>query len=300
MRRRRRGLDLIATAKSLAPGRIPQLRKVMAFNADPSSWPIASKARIAIWRKLRTQKSRKQTGKLAVEGIRLVAEALLSGCPVEALLAADSEQGHHAAARALASASSWTGNALRVPSREFRQLTDTTHAAGVAAIISWGPQEWGKIGTIRADRLLFCDRIADPGNMGTLIRTAAGIGLDAVLAGPDSVEITNPKTMRASAGAVFRIPVFHAVGIEAFVDWSREHGHVVFIADVRKGKALAPGNHPARWALVVGGEIGMIDPAWSGASPRHISLPMKHGLDSFNAAVAGAILMDRLSRGGSG
>jgi TrmH family RNA methyltransferase len=287
--------DFIAAAKSLAPGPMPQLRKVMAFNADPSSWPIASKAKIAVWRKLRTQKSRKQSGQLAVEGVRLVAEALLSGFPVEALIAADCEQGFQANTRALESVRAWTGNAVRVPVREFRQLTDTTHSAGVAAIISWRPLAWDQIGTIAADRLLFCDRIADPGNMGTLIRTAAGIGLDAVLAGPDSVEITNPKTMRASAGAVFRIPVFQSVEIESFVRWSGEHRHDVFIADARRGEALAPGKTRAPWTLVVGGEIGMIDPAWNGARPSRLSLPMKHGVDSFNAAVAGAILMDRLS-----
>jgi TrmH family RNA methyltransferase len=244
------------------------------------------------------QKSRKKTGQLVVEGMRLVAEALLSGCPVEALLAADDEQGHHAAARALASASSWTGMTLRVPSRDFRQLTETTQSAGVAAVISWSPQEWDQIGTIQADRLLFCDRIADPGNMGTLIRTAAGIGLDPVLAGPDSVEITNPKTMRASAGAVFHIPVLHHVGIGDFVNWSRDHRHVVFIADVRNGGLPPAGSAPAKWTLVVGGEIGKLDRAWDGGPISRISLPMKRGLDSFNAAVAGAVLMDRLCQGG--
>jgi tRNA G18 (ribose-2'-O)-methylase SpoU len=106
--------------------------------------------------------------------------------------------------------------------------------------------------------------------------------------------------MRASAGAVFRIPVFHHVGIGEFVNWTREHQHIVFIADVRNGRLHPLGSAPAKWTLVVGGEIGKLDKAWDSGPISRISLPMKRGLDSFNAAVAGAILMDRLSRGSSG
>jgi len=98
------------------------------------------------------------------------------------------------------------GITYRVPEREFGQMIDTTHSSGVAAVITWSPPSWESIGEIRAERVLFCDRMADPGNLGTLIRTAAGIGLDAIVTGPDSVEITNPKTMRARRGRFFASP----------------------------------------------------------------------------------------------
>lgn len=136
--------------------------------------------------------------------------------------------------------------------------------------------------------------------MGTLIRTAAGLGLDAVLTGPDSVEIANPKTVRSSAGAVFHIPVFQSVPVAAFVKRAEERRHALFIADVKRGQSFDEISIPARWTLVVGGEVGMVDPAWEQAKPQRISLPMKRGIDSFNAAVAGAIFMDRLCRGDRG
>ncbi|MBI5867434.1 MAG: RNA methyltransferase [candidate division Zixibacteria bacterium] len=264
--------------------------------ADPTSWPIVSKAKAAQWRKLRTQKGRKQSGQLVIEGVRLVSEAIRSGCQVEALLAMNSKHGHEAAGRVLASVPSWTGITYRVPEREFGQMTDTTHSSGVAAVITWSPPSWESIGEIRAERVLFCDRVADPGNLGTLIRTAAGIGLDAIVTGPDSVEITNPKTMRASAGAVFRVPVIRVEKISGYVRWVRERSHAVYLADVHRGEQVPAEGVRKPWTLVIGGEVGMIDPAWSEAKPRYVTLPMKHGVESFNAAIAGAILMDRLCR----
>ncbi len=264
--------------------------------ADPTSWPVVSKAKAAQWRKLRTQKGRKQSGQLVIEGVRLVSEALRSGCQIDALLAMNRQYGLEAAGRALASMPSWTGIAYRVPEREFGQMIDTTHSSGVAAVITWVPPGWEKIGEARAERVLFCDRMADPGNLGTLIRTAAGIGLDAIVTGPDSVEITNPKTMRASAGAVFRIPVIRVERIGDYVHWARERSHAVYLALVHRGEQVPAEGVRKPWTLVIGGEVGMIDLAWSEAKPRYVSLPMKHGVESFNAAIAGAILMDRFCR----
>ncbi len=287
--------------KSLATQSVRPLSNVMALTTDPSAWPLASNARIAVWRKLSTQKSRERSGQFVAEGVRLVSEALLSGCPIEALLTADDDEGRRAAARALGAVIPSTplalgrvGSAVRVPRREFSQITDTVHSAGVAAIVQWNPRPHTDLASLRAQHLLFCDRIADPGNLGTLIRTAAGLGLDAVLAGPNSVEMTNPKTIRATAGTIFHIPVFCGIAVTEFVAWCRDHRHTVLIADVRNGRPLDEVALTKPWTLVIGSETGQVDRAWETASPRRIFLPMQRGVESFNAAVAGAIIMDRL------
>ena len=264
--------------------------------ADPSSWPLASKARIASWRKLTTRKGRENTGSVLVEGVRLVGEALLSGCVVDAFLAVNDSQGLAAAGRVVDFASRWTGSVARIPRKDFKGMTDTVHSAGVVAVVQWRPQCWDSMGSKRPRRLLFCDAISDPGNLGALIRTAAGLGLDGVIAGPGCVETTNPKTIRATAGAVFRIPIHTVPAVESFAEWCRRHQYTIFVADSKRkaGTRLRSPRQPKRWALVIGGETRGLHPAWSATDVRWMHIPMRRQVESLNAAVAGAILMDRL------
>ena len=274
---------------------------MMSRIADPSIWPVASKRRTAAWAKLRTKKGRNTSGQLIVEGVRQVCEALISECPVEALLAADSPEGLASARRVLAQVEHRSGEMFRLATREFLRVCDTVHSAGVAAIINWQPAGWESFPSIRARHLLFCDRLADPGNLGTLVRTAAGLGMQAVLVGSNAVELTNPKTIRASAGAIFRIPVIADVPIEPFIAWCEAHRYIVYAADLTRGRAAIP-QPPAGsggWALVIGGETSGLDAAWSKGKVQWLRIPMQRGVESFNAAVAGAILMDRLCQSGA-
>jgi TrmH family RNA methyltransferase len=226
----------------------------------------------------------------------LVAEGLASGGTVETLIAADSPEGVTSVRRVLARMGGWSGQVVRVPPKDFKRLTDTHHSAGVAAVLAWRPRRWDDPFSKRPRHLLYCDRISDPGNLGTLIRTAAGLGVEAAFVSPDSVETTNPKTVRATAGAIFRIPIIEEVSIERFVAFCQEHKFVILVADRGRGRidSLAAAAKAKGWALVIGGETKGPDPAWESAETAWVKIPMRRGVESFNAAAAGAILMDRL------
>ena len=265
--------------------------------ADPSTWPRASKGRLTAWRKLKTRKGRRESGQLVVEGVRLVTEALQSGCRVDVLIAADDAAGHGSATRVISGAGDWDGQVVRVASQEMRAVTDTVHTSGIAAVIAWRAGEWDDVSPLKANRILFCDAISDPGNLGTLIRTAAGLGMDAVVVGPESVEPSNPKTARASAGAIFRIPVVRARTVATFLEWSLSEDFDIFIADAGRGAREVGDRQEAagRWILVIGGETTGLSPVWDVPEAQRVRIPMGRQVESLNAAVAGAILMDRLS-----
>jgi TrmH family RNA methyltransferase len=270
----------------------------MTRNANPSSWPLASKARIAAWRKLSTKKGRKASGQIMVEGVRLVTEGLVSCSTVEALVASDSAEGLASASRVLASAGGWSGRAVRVQANEFKRLADTQHSAGIAAVLEWRPLREDNPPPKPPRHVLFCDRISDPGNLGTLIRTAAGLGVEAVYVSPNSVEIANPKTVRATAGAIFRIPIVEEMPVDQFIAFCRKHKFVILVADGGRGRTddLAAAVMAKGWALVIGGETKGPNPAWNTEDTQWVRIPMRRGVESFNAAAAGAILMDRLCR----
>ncbi|MBI3872467.1 MAG: RNA methyltransferase [candidate division Zixibacteria bacterium] len=270
----------------------------MSIWRDPDRWPLASQGRLALWRKLATKKGREQSGSILVEGVRLVSEALITGQTIETVLVMDNAQGIEAAGRVGQKCPRWNGPVTRVCARDFERLTDTVHAAGIAAVVRWQNRDlaMNRPDGSKMGRLLICDHVADPGNLGTLIRTAAGLGIDAVILTQGTVEVTNPKVVRGSAGAVFRIRIYSHVATAAAVAWCRERGIAIFVADAHQGELPAASTPGPLWALVIGGETIPLDPAWQTADARRLRLPLVAGVESLNAAIAGAILMDRLCR----
>ena len=250
---------------------------MMLPTADPSNWPLASKRKTALWARLRTKKARQGTGQLIVEGVRQVSEALVSGLQVEALLVADSPEGLKSATRVLSQAEAEQSQGVRLPVREFSRLSDTVNSAGVAAVVSWRPADWDDFQSNHGRRILFCDRLSDPGNLGTLVRTAAGLGLQSVCIGPNSVELTNPKTIRSSAGAMFRIPVFSEIPIEPFIAWCEQYRYIVCAADRNRGQSTIPERtgKSKGWVLVIGGETSGLDPAWAAGNTHWLRIPMQ-------------------------
>lgn len=256
----------------------------------------ASARQLSDWRKLSTKKGRRESGQLLLEGARLVAEAVASSFTVPAVVISDDERGHAAWRKLSSVATKRSIPAFVVAPAEFEKLADTVHAAGIGCILDWKPPafEPTKAATT-LKRVLICDRVADPGNLGTLIRTAAAFGLDAVILLPETAELTNPKTVRAAAGALFHIPVYDEVAASIVATWAQRANVPVIVADAHRGNPAIP-PVGGRWALVIGGETLPLDRAWDKSASHWLSLPLERGIESLNAGIAGAVIMDRLCR----
>jgi TrmH family RNA methyltransferase len=273
----------------------------MDSSHDLSSYPLLTQNHLRDLCKLKTKRGRVQAGRLIIEGTRLVAEAILSGQTVAMLLVCSDDQGQRSLDQLIdkiGSDQSFETHRVRPP--HFARLTDTVHAGGVVAIIKWTPRTFdpAAVELKNAKRLLIIDRVSDPGNLGALIRTAAGLGVDGIFIHPDAVELTNPKVVRATAGALFRLPIYVRVAPRDLVEFCSAGGFEILIADAHQGCDRHSGAGIDRWALVIGGETRALDPVWADAPAEHIFLSLEHGVESLNAAIAGAIFLDRLCRGG--
>lgn len=256
----------------------------------------ASARQLSDWRKLSTKKGRRESGQLLLEGARLVGEAVASNFTVTAVIIADDERGHAAWRKLAPTATRKSIPAFVAAPTEFENLADTVHAAGIGCVLDWKPHAFDPASAaVTLKRVLVCDRIADPGNLGTLIRTAAAFGLDAVVLLPETAELTNPKTVRAAAGALFHIPVYEEVPASTVATWSRRANIPVVVADAHRGDPAIP-FVGGRWALVIGGETLPLDKAWDQAATQWVSLPLERNVESLNAGIAGAVIMDRLCR----
>lgn len=246
-------------------------------------------------RDLQRRKARERRGLVVAEGRRLVADALASGAAVKAVLAADDVTA--GAAAALLADAAARGIAAEVTSRkEFDALADTATPSGVLAVVEWAPLA---LDAVRLDEgpavVLVLDAVQDPGNVGTMIRTAYALGAAATVALDGTADLRSPKVLRSAMGALFRHAVAQASAADclAYLETNRV---VLWAATTDGALIVAETQVPSRLALAVGNEGGGIGPELLSRAARRVAVPMREGAESLNAAVAVGILLHQVTR----
>jgi TrmH family RNA methyltransferase len=142
--------------------------------------------------------------------------------------------------------------------------------------------------------ILIPDQIRDPGNLGTLLRTAAAAGVNAVLLPPETTDAFAPKVVRAGMGAHFRLPI-HIMSWDEIGQVEKLAGLQVFLADIN-GQSCWETNLREPLALIVGGEADGASEQARKLADQQISIPMNGNIESLNAGVAGSVLMFEVVR----
>lgn len=244
-------------------------------------------------RGLQRRKHREQERRFLVEGVRAVEDLLASALAVE-LVAAASTVEDTARGRALLAQVERCGLPLRrLSDAELAELATTEAPQGVLAVAVTPDAALADLdlGGERAV-LLVLDAVQDPGNYGTLVRTAEALGAAAVVSLPGTVEAWNPKAVRAAMGSSFRLPVIEA-GWAELAPWLARHGVRVLAAAGGGAPLSAP---PRRAALVVGNEGAGISPATRSHADAVVGIPLRGRAESLNVAAAAAILLHELLR----
>ncbi len=237
-------------------------------------------------KKLRSRKGRESEGLFVLEGIRLIADTP-SECLEEVYVseAAESDSLRSLVAGLLREGIPvfWLSSSL------FDELAETVHSQGVLAVARV-PTVSGHSFWEDTHSIVVCDAIQDPGNLGTLFRTAAGAGYDGIVLTDGTVDPYNPKSVRASMGSLFRIRhctvSAETIGLEL-----KQRGFRIIIGDVHASKSVYEADMSGDLAVVLGNE---------GAGPRAcliqnasevVSIPLAGGLESLNVTVAAGILL---------
>jgi TrmH family RNA methyltransferase len=252
-----------------------------------------SQTRRRLLGRLHARRTRSREGLVLAEGIRVVREALDAGAEVSFAVVsarAASLGGTPVVERLVARGV----DVVRVDDQDMVALAGTETPQGLLAVCR--EPAAGLADALRGrPRLLVLDAIQDPGNAGTLVRTAAAFGLDGVLALDGTVDAWSPRTVRASAGTVFRLLVVSAPW-GACASALAEAGIPLWVADA-DGEAVGSAPRPATWALAVGSEGSGARVAVLESAARRVSVPMPGGTESLNVGVAGGILLYELTRG---
>jgi RNA methyltransferase, TrmH family len=252
---------------------------------------------LTLARDLRRRRARERQGLFVCEGIRAVEELIRSPLRIRGALASSAVQSSSRGS-ALVSALQAAGVSVEeVGEREFESASDTETPQGVLVIAEIPSRSLSEIPAAGGKplRLLILDAIQEPGNVGTLVRTAAALGASATLAMPGTVDLWNAKVVRSAVGALFHHLCLPCTWEE--LDTFRvETGVSLWGADAH-GIALSREElPPTRLALVVGNEGQGLSGAARARVERTISLSIAPAVESLNVAVATGILLHELRR----
>ena len=245
-------------------------------------------SKIQLVRLLLGRPMERRTAKAFVaEGVRLVEEAWVADWPFRFVLFGEtlSERGQELVKRVEAKGF----EVEKVTDTLLNSISETDTSQGILAVLDYFP--WPIPGNLSFALVL--DSIRDPGNLGTLLRTAAAAGVQAVFLPPETTDAFAPKVVRAGMGAHFRLPIFSLNWDEIRV---RTSGLKVYLAEMEGATSCWEADFRAPLALIIGGEAeGPSQPAHNLAS-QQVYISMPGGSESLNAAVAGAILMFEIVR----
>ncbi len=241
-------------------------------------------AQIRALRALKEKKERLAAGCFLVEGSKMVEEALAHVKVRTVVVDAARLPAHQALVDRLLAADA---DVLCVPVHVLEAVCDTKTPQGIAAAVAL---------PLRADEpegnlWVALDGVQDPGNVGTILRTADAAGFHGMLLGPGCADPFGSKALRATMGSIFRVPVWAVDDLaEALALW-RQRGYAVLSAELGGQAFFSRGRMPEKQVLVIGSEGGGISPAVSAVATHRLALPMRGGAESLNAAVAAGIMI---------
>ena len=238
-------------------------------------------------RALSDRKGRLEAGRFLVEGEVMIGEAQSCGLAIRDVIA---DEAHGDAAAALESAGA---RVFIVPRSLLESVCETKTPQGVCASFDLPrplPPEDAPA------RVVAMDGTQDPGNVGTIWRTADAAGFGALLFGPGCADPLSPKVQRAAMGSGFRVPFMQAADLPAALRDLRARGWTVVASDLHGRDFYSRPDPGERFVLVIGSEARGISEAVRRAADTLVKLPMRGGAESLNAAVAAGIMMYELTR----
>lgn len=257
-----------------------------------------SNPKIKTWLKLQTKKGRQEQQAFLIEGFHLLEEALRCALRPEAVVVRD---GTELPPEWLDAFRRQGVPCYAVPPNVFQRLAATEHPQGVAAVLPLLRPPQTLEALLDRQRLtgLIMDGVQDPGNLGTMVRTAEAFGADFILLGEGTVDMYNDKVVRASMGSLFRVPVYRGK-LKEWLALLKGHGVTVVAAQVEAPGRLDEFHMPPKVAFLVGNEARGVSPCWAAAADARVAIPMAGAAESLNVAVAAAVLLYERMRQGLG
>lgn len=236
--------------------------------------------KVTAWKALKDRKGRRESGCFLVEGRKMVEEALASAFDVEAVLVQEG----------VSFPDGLTMPVYELPAHVLAAVCDTKTPQGIATVVRMKEQ------SALGKHIVVLDGVQDPGNVGTIIRTADAAGLDGVLLSNQCADVFSPKVLRATMGSIFRMNLRTTDDLPGELTKLREKGYSILSSQLDGTPFYEREKVAERFALIIGNEGNGVSEQVQQTATHQVRLPMRGGAESLNAAIAAAIMMYELMR----
>ena len=239
-------------------------------------------------KKLKEKKYREEYGEFIVEGIKMIEEAILENATIKTIVVCEDCKAQGGIPNDLLYEIA-KYNCIYVNEKVFNAMTDVSNPQGILAIIDKSNNKETEI-NFNEELFLILDNIQDPGNMGTILRTADSINLKQILVSKGTSDPYNPKVVRSTMGAIFRVKVIECESLPKTIKELKKHKIKIYATDLKTDKSIYDVDYK-KAAVVIGNEANGVTEEVLDLADTRIKIPMKGKTESLNAAVATGVIL---------
>ena len=238
-------------------------------------------------KKLKDKKYREEYGEFIVEGIKMIQEAIDEKAIIKDIIVCDDcKNQEYFSKEFLYEIAKY--NCIYVTEKVFLQITDVTNPQGILAVID--KKKINSDINYDSDLFLILDNIQDPGNMGTILRTADSINLKQIIVAKGTADVYNPKVVRSTMGAIFRVKVIEIEDLTKVVKEMKKRKIKVYATDLATNSSIYDVDYK-KSAIIIGNEANGVSKQLLDLADQKIKIPMIGKTESLNAAVATGIIL---------
>lgn len=238
-------------------------------------------------KKLKERKHRKEQGCYIAEGTKLVEEAIIEKCNIQKIVICEECIKNNALSKKLLYEIA-KYDCIYVSEAVFNQISDVTSPQGILAVIKL--EQNNREIDYNQELLLILDDVQDPGNLGTIIRTADSIGLNQIILSDKCGDVYNPKVVRSTMGAIFRIKIIKSENLTDTISKIKENNFTVASTNLKTDTTIYDISYN-KTAIVIGNEANGVSSEILEKSDKQIKIPMLGKTESLNASVATSIIL---------
>ncbi len=238
-------------------------------------------------RKLKDKKYRDQNKEFIIEGIKLLKEAIQEKVKIKTIVVCDDcEKNGTLDKKLLYEMAKY--NCIYVTEKVFNILTDVSNPQGVLAVV----EKNNDINNINFDDdlILILDNLQDPGNLGTIIRTLDSVNLKQIIVSKGSSDVYNPKVVRSTMGAIFRVKVLESENLQETIKEIKKHKFKILATDLNTNSSIYDEKY-SKCAIIIGNEANGVSKEILSLADKKIKIPMLGKTESLNASVATGIIL---------
>lgn len=236
------------------------------------------------------KKERWSKNSFIIEGIKMVEECVDNNYPLSHIVYCD-ELFNIRGADQIWEKIKTHDRLIKISNKLYREISQLENPQGILAVAKFRLNSIDEILNKSNPFILLLDRLQDPGNMGTIIRTADAFSIDGIIISEGSVDVYNPKVVRSTMGSIFRMPLYFTRDLEKMIEELKDRHIKVYSTSLKGNKYIQDVNFRQPSALIIGNESRGVSKDLEKLADQLIKIPMSGEAESLNAAIASSIIM---------